>query len=413
LQKHINVQQALFFKQQQLQTGNRTNNSNNATSNSVSANPMLNNNLTNLTNDLNNLQLNQQQNQSRLNQWKLPNNFDPKDELNNYSENQLNQNEFSRAPGPSNAAKQNVAQQFIVPNSWAGINEEATNWQNNLQRLNDTNQLSSSAPQTQFNNYGDIVNDYNSNKQMQLNNAQVFAPDQIYNWPNKLTNVDNNLANASNTFNSSTWTFSSTTNSNPQVANAQNTNIWNNSVNAAALNKAKGPPPGLAQIKNSQPQKVWTNDDQNSTFLFVRNLSPQIDESMLKTLFKQHGQLLLCQMFLNHGIAFVKYSSKEEASKAQLALNNCSLGNSNIQVNLANENEVQQYLSNFQQQNSIYNITNTANDLNNYMMASNNSAQWQVPNSSNNWSFNQTPNLWNAIDQNTGNLLPDNLLEST
>ena len=155
-------------------------------------------------------------------------------------------------------------------------------------------------------------------------------------------------------------------------------------------------------------------------------------------------------MFLNHGIAIVKYSNKEEAIKAQSALNNCSLGNTTIQVNLASETEVQQYLTNFQQQqqqqqqqsvnnSSIYNTNNNGGDLNNeYMIAAaanNGGGAWNssaipntslpnasLQNASNMWSFNQqnTPNnLWNIDNsnsalQNYNNLLPDNLLgEST
>lgn len=131
-------------------------------------------------------------------------------------------------------------------------------------------------------------------------------------------------------------------------------------------------------------------------------------------------------MFLNHGIAIVKYASKEDAIKAQSALNHCSLGNTTIQVSLASESDVQQYLTNCQQQNdppaNIYN--NVAGDLagnlnsnmnSEYMIAANNcpwSSAPSMPNSSM-WSFSQAPNnLWN-IDQNASalqNLLPDNLL---
>jgi len=41
----------------------------------------------------------------------------------------------------------------------------------------------------------------------------------------------------------------------------------------------------------------------------------QIDGSTLKTLCIQHGPLLNFHMYLNHGIALAKYSSREEASK--------------------------------------------------------------------------------------------------
>ena len=127
-------------------------------------------------------------------------------------------------------------------------------------------------------------------------------------------------------------------------------------------------------------------------------------------------------MFLNHGLAIVKYSSKDDAIKAQSALNNCSLGNTTIQVSLASESDVQQYLSSCQQvpanpPATIYN--NVAGDLNSeYLMANGpwSSAPSQLPNASM-WSFSQAPNnLW--IDQTNSslqnlNLLPDNLLSES
>ena len=288
LQKQINVQQALLFKQQQMQQQQQT------AGNRPTA-MMNNNNLGSLANDLSNLQITQQ-NQSRLNQWKLPSNYD-KDELSNYQDatglppNTPNDG-FSRAPGPSSKQQ---AQQFISPqNSWtnpmAGADD---NWQNK-------NQLSSSAPQQQLmnpnnNNYGEMVNDFTANKQwkdtMQQmnNNPQAFSnlvtgdvKDQMYNWSaaNKLVDSNDNLANASNTFNSSTWTFS---NSNSQLAAAaatsQNANIWtNNNQTATTANNGsnkpmKGPPPGLAQVQKDL--------NQNSSFLLIRNLTLQVSLGFL------------------------------------------------------------------------------------------------------------------------------------
>lgn len=266
IQKQINAQQALFFKQQMQATGR--------TSGTMMNN---NNNIGNLANDLNNLQLNQQ-NQSRLNQWKLLPNSD--DTL-NYQD--AVANDFSRAPGcPS--TKQ-PPQQFVLPNSWTNMNaNDENNWQNNLTHSKDVNnQLSSSAPQQLItNNYGEIVTDFNTNKQwkdtMQQmnNNPQAYCAgigevkDQMYNWStNKLGDNNDNLANTSNTFNSSTWSFQANSNAQPQqqqlqTATPQNANIWNN--NSAVVSKIKGPPPGLAsQIK-----------DQNTGFLLIRNLTLQV-----------------------------------------------------------------------------------------------------------------------------------------
>lgn len=136
-------------------------------------------------------------------------------------------------------------------------------------------------------------------------------------------------------------------------------------------------------------------------------------------------------MFPNHGLAIVKYSSKDEAIKAQSTLNNCALGNTTIQVNLASEQEVQQYCQLTNQ--SIYTNNVANNELNDYTNAWMNNNNNQVslanvsnvtnlPNASTMWSFNhrnQPNNLWNNnnIDQNSNlqNLLPDNLfsMEST
>jgi len=428
LQKQINVQQALLFKQQQMHqtglTGNRPQQTGNNNNNN---NPMLNN----LTNDLSNLQLNQQQNQSRLNQWKLPSNYD-KDELGYETMTPNTPNDFSRAPGPSSSKQQ----QFISsPNSWSMPSGSDDSWQNK-------NQLSSSAPQQQQsqlmnpnNNYGemDIANKqiWRKNLQQMNNPQQAFlaggsggnsdVKDQMYNWSaTKLVDSNDNLANSSNTFNSSTWTFSNSTNAQLAAATTggQNANIWTNnqSANTANNNKpTKGPPPGLGG------QIAQKDSNQISCFLLIRNLTLQIDESILKTLCRQHGSLMFFHMFLNHGLAIVKYSSKEEAMKAQSALNNCSLGNTTIQVQVASESEVQQYLANFQAVNTPTSAPPTTSIYNNndYMMNNNGAwnngaaAQLQPNTSSNMWSFNQNQqnNLW--IDQNSNNalqnLLPDNL----
>lgn len=57
----------------------------------------------------------------------------------------------------------------------------------------------------------------------------------------------------------------------------------------------------------------------------------------------QHGPLQNLQLYLNHGLALCKYSSREEANKAQQALNNCPLGNSTIGAECPSDAEVQTY----------------------------------------------------------------------
>lgn len=58
----------------------------------------------------------------------------------------------------------------------------------------------------------------------------------------------------------------------------------------------------------------------------------------------QHGPLQNFHLYLTHGIALCKYSSREEAQKAQTALNNCVLGNTTICAESPSESEVQSIL---------------------------------------------------------------------
>lgn len=68
----------------------------------------------------------------------------------------------------------------------------------------------------------------------------------------------------------------------------------------------------------------------SSPWLWLRNLTAQIDGSTLKTLCMQHGPLHRFHLQLHQGFALARYSSVEEATKAQTALNNCVLGNTTI-----------------------------------------------------------------------------------
>ena len=68
----------------------------------------------------------------------------------------------------------------------------------------------------------------------------------------------------------------------------------------------------------------------------------QIDGSTLKTLCMQHGPL---QMFyLNQGMALVRYNTRQEAVKAQNALDSCILSNTTILAECIGETEVMQLL---------------------------------------------------------------------
>ncbi|KAG8224851.1 hypothetical protein J437_LFUL005454 [Ladona fulva] len=128
----------------------------------------------------------------------------------------------------------------------------------------------------------------------------------------------------------------------------------------APAGKSRGPPPGLSSkaasngwgilgsgsggssAVRSSGSSSWgiQGAPWGSTWLLLRNLTPQIDGSTLKTLCVQHGPLQSFHLYLNHELALAKYSTREEAAKAQGALNNCVLGNTTIFAESPAESEV-------------------------------------------------------------------------
>eukprot|EP00058_Branchiostoma_floridae_P005717 XP_002591205.1 hypothetical protein BRAFLDRAFT_131100 [Branchiostoma floridae] len=86
-----------------------------------------------------------------------------------------------------------------------------------------------------------------------------------------------------------------------------------------------------------------------SNWLILKNLTPQIDGSTLRTLCMQHGPLLTFHLNLSQGCALVCYMSKEEAAKAQKSLHTCVLGNTTILADFISEDEARRL---FEQNNS-------------------------------------------------------------
>nr|XP_045744321.1 trinucleotide repeat-containing gene 6C protein isoform X4 [Mirounga angustirostris] len=121
------------------------------------------------------------------------------------------------------------------------------------------------------------------------------------------------------------------------------------------------PPPGLTNPKPSSTWgasplgwtssyssgSAWSTDTsgRTSSWLVLRNLTPQIDGSTLRTLCLQHGPLVTFHLNLTQGNAVVRYSSKEEAAKAQKSLHMCVLGNTTILAEFAGEEEVNRFLA--------------------------------------------------------------------
>uniref|UniRef100_A0A087Y188 Trinucleotide repeat-containing gene 6C protein n=1 Tax=Poecilia formosa TaxID=48698 RepID=A0A087Y188_POEFO len=92
---------------------------------------------------------------------------------------------------------------------------------------------------------------------------------------------------------------------------------------------------------------TWSTDSSNrtSSWLVLRNLTPQIDGSTLRTLCMQHGPLITFHLNLTQGNAVVRYSSKDEAAKAQKSLHMCVLGNTTILAEFAGEEDVNRFFA--------------------------------------------------------------------
>lgn len=123
------------------------------------------------------------------------------------------------------------------------------------------------------------------------------------------------------------------------------------------------PPPGLPTQKPSAssslrlggwspaesrftPGSSWGDNSSGRTqWLVLKNLTPQIDGSTLKTLCMQHGPLDTFHLNLPHGNAVVCYRSKEEAAKAQKSLHMCVLGNTTILADIATEEEIKGFFA--------------------------------------------------------------------
>ncbi|KAH8376030.1 hypothetical protein KR093_005602 [Drosophila rubida] len=174
---------------------------------------------------------------------------------------------------------------------------------------------------------------------------------------------------------SSTWSFNPNQNFPSWSDNTQQcatSELWTSSLNKSS---SRGPPPGLSTNKCgggsvttattvssstiagtsngwlpnrgiSNTNTTWTaaNASWNSSWLLLKNLNAQIDGPTLRTLCMQHGPLVSFHQYLNQGIALCKYTTREEANKAQMALNNCVLGNTTIYAESPSDNEVQNIL---------------------------------------------------------------------
>lgn len=148
--------------------------------------------------------------------------------------------------------------------------------------------------------------------------------------------------------------------------------LWKTNRNSSQLPR---PPPGLTNQKQASPSpwgsggprfargwggggvnqesrfgQAWSDGTacRSSCWLLLSNLTPQIDGSTLRTICMQHGPLLTFHLGLTQGSALIRYSSRQEAAKAQGALHMCVLGNTTILAEFVSEEEVARYFAHSQ-----------------------------------------------------------------
>ncbi|XP_023144468.2 trinucleotide repeat-containing gene 6B protein-like [Amphiprion ocellaris] len=185
-------------------------------------------------------------------------------------------------------------------------------------------------------------------------------------WPYSAS--DSSLSNAH-----STGKYSEYKPSWPPEPIGQN-KLWKTNRNSSQLPR---PPPGLTNQKQASPSpwgtggprlaRSWGGGGMNqesrfgpgsawsdcvasrgSCWLLLSNLTPQIDGSTLRTICMQHGPLLTFHLGLTQGSALIRYSSRQEAAKAQGALHMCVLGNTTILAEFVSEEEVARYFAHSQ-----------------------------------------------------------------
>ncbi|XP_026206583.1 trinucleotide repeat-containing gene 6B protein isoform X2 [Anabas testudineus] len=146
--------------------------------------------------------------------------------------------------------------------------------------------------------------------------------------------------------------------------------LWKGS-RGSSQSQLSRPPPGLASQKQPSPSPwsggaprlagrgwgsgsgttglTWSDGgSRESCWLVLSNLTPQIDGSTLRTICMQHGPLLTFHLGLTQGTALIRYSSKQEAAKAQSALHMCVLGNTTILAEFVSEEDVARYIAHSQ-----------------------------------------------------------------
>ncbi|KAJ2946151.1 hypothetical protein O0L34_g5083 [Tuta absoluta] len=275
--------------------------------------------------------------QSRLNQWKLPS-LDKDDD------------NFSRAPGSAKSATSPQLNQLGLPDSTWGVGRGSEGWGEGGADVADGKDWPAHPHQPVY----DLVPEFEPGKPWkgnQMKNVEddpAMTPGSVVRSPLSLAAIkDSDMLGGKTSppgegrsLSSSTWSYA------PPATSAgalkPPADAWGSKVRPAppGLNNKPWPQHHAPSNAPSRAVPSW----QSSTWLLLKNLTAQIDGSTLKTLCVQHGPLQNFHLYLNQGLALARYSTREEAAKAQMALNNCVLSNTTIFAESPAESEVQMIL---------------------------------------------------------------------
>ncbi|XP_059475885.1 protein Gawky isoform X3 [Neocloeon triangulifer] len=328
LQNQIAAQQALFVKQQSMNSGGPQ-------ADFFPKQPPMSEPAMSLDVGLSHLSMKEPQSQqSRLNQWIKPD-----------KDSDVSMNEFDRAPGNSKS------QSHTSPNMNPLLGQGDSTWSSVGRGAGDSGWPDSSAD-LGGGNQNDSTNtfevpEFEPGKPWKGSNLKNFeddptlTPGSVMASPLSATIKDSVFSSKtsppSSIVSSATDTMSSVGLSNPTWSYNSGSS---GSAFASLSNNGSGP--RTSGTGSSWGAGGWGG---GSTWLRLSNLTPQIDGSTLKTLCLQHGPLLNFHLYLNHGFAMAKYQTREEAAKAQGALNNCVLGNTTIFAESPAESEVHSLVS--------------------------------------------------------------------
>lgn len=284
--------------------------------------------------------------QSRLNQWKLP------------SLDKEGEPDFSRAPGTAKAATSPQLNQLgLQPDSTWGVGRGvgSEGWGESSGDVADGKEAWPSHPTHPVHQQVyDLVPEFEPGKPWkgnQMKNVEddpAMTPGSVVRSPLSLAAIKEvdmlggktSPPGGERSLSSSTWSYAP-----PGGVGVGGPQPLKPPADAWAT-KPRPTPPGLNKpwpnhhVNSQRTIPTW----QSSTWLLLKNLTAQIDGSTLKTLCVQHGPLQNFHLYLNQGLALARYSTREEAAKAQMALNNCVLSNTTIFAESPAESEVQMIL---------------------------------------------------------------------